>query len=205
MNNLSNVLLVLGLGLALSRAQETYLLDTNRSAIQVHVGTAGLLGSVGHAHLIQTPIERGTFVYYPADPGRSSVELRVDAGGLQVTDAKLSAKDRKEIQAKMQSERVLNSQQYPKIVFRSSAIESLDRTHLRVTGNLSLRDKTQSVTLRVSLDQVGPQFKATGECQFKQTTFGIRPVAAGLGTVRVKDEVDISFVIFGEPKSSQGP
>jgi hypothetical protein len=37
--------------------------------------------------------------------------------------------------------------------------------------------------------------KAEGECQFKQTEFGIRPVAAALGTVRVQDQITVTFQV----------
>jgi hypothetical protein len=41
---------------------------------------------------------------------------------------------------------------------------------------------------------------ATGRVTVRQTDFGIRPVTAGAGTVRVKDEVEIVFSIVGRPK-----
>jgi polyisoprenoid-binding protein YceI len=187
------VLLALSLGLALCRAQEIYRVETNQSMLQIHLGTAGLLGSMGHSHLIQTPVKQGTFAYYPGDPGQSSVELVVDAGALQVMDPDLSATDKAKVQAKMQSDHVLGTRQYPKIVFKSTAIENLDHTHLRAIGDLTIRDQTHAVIVQVALEPAGTQMKATGKSQFKQTTFGIRPVAAGLGTVRVKDEMEVSF------------
>jgi polyisoprenoid-binding protein YceI len=197
MKSVCLVLVAFSVGLALSRAQETYRVETNQSMIQIQVGTSGLLGSMGHSHLVQTPVKQGTFVYYPADPAKSSVELEVDAGALQVMDPKLSAKDKTQIQAKMQSDHVLGTRQHPAIVFKSTTVEALDRTHLRVTGDLTIRDQTHAVIVQVALEPAAPQLKATGTCQFKQTTFAIQPVAVALGTVRVKDELEISFnVIF---------
>ncbi len=199
------ILLALGFGPVLCRAQENYRLEATNSIIQIHLDTAGALGFAGHPHLIETPIEQGTFVYYPQAAGKSSVELVVDAGALRVMDPKVSAKDRKEIQATMQSDRVLGVKRYPKIVFKSLAIEPLDRTRWQITGNLTIRNETHPVTVLATLEQIGSRVKATGRSQFKQSTFGIKPVAAGLGTVRVRDKMAISFVVFGQPKSAQSP
>ncbi len=133
--------MALSLGLRLCGGQETYRLDPATSVIQIHLDTAGALGFVGHPHLIQTPIAAGSFVYDPSDPGKSSVELVVDASALQVLDPKRPAKERKEIQATMQSDRVLGIKQYPKIVFKSVKVESMDGNRLRITGNLTIRTK----------------------------------------------------------------
>jgi hypothetical protein len=41
----------------------------------------------------------------------------------------------------------------------------------------------------------GNRMTATGEATVRQSDFGIRPVSAGGGTVRVKDEVGVVFTI----------
>jgi polyisoprenoid-binding protein YceI len=43
------------------------------------------------------------------------------------------------------------------------------------------------------------QVTATGTLTVKQTDFGIEPVAAGAGTVRVKDEVGVDFTLIARP------
>lgn len=204
MKSVLNVLVALSLGRLLCGAQEVYRLDPTTSVIQIHLDTAGALGLMGHPHLIQTPIKQGSFVYYPSDPGKGSVEFVVDAKALQVTDPKRAAEERKEIEATMQSDRVLGIKQYPEIVFRSVKIEPLDRSRLQITGNLNLRSQTHPVTVDATLEETGPRLKVTGSCQFKQTAFGMRPVTAGLGTVRVRDQMNISFVVFGEPSIRKG-
>jgi polyisoprenoid-binding protein YceI len=200
MKSVLRILVAISVSLPLCDGQEAYRLDPTTSVIQIHLDTAGALGFMGHSHLIQTPIEVGSFVYYPSDPGKSSVEVTVDASALQVLDPKRPAKERKEIQATMQSDRLLGIKQYPKIVFRSVRIEPLGRNHLRITGNLTIRSQTHPVTVDATLEQGGAQLKAAGKSQFQQTTFGMRPVTAGLGTVRVRDQMTLSFVVFGQPK-----
>lgn len=201
MKRVLNVLFALAVGPLLCLAQEAYRLDPANSTIRIHLATAGVLAFVSHSHLIETPIERGDFAYFPGDSSKSAVEVVVDAGALRVVDPKRSIKERKEIQATMQSDRVLGVAQYPKIVFKSLKIEVVDSNRLQITGDLTIRSNTHPVVVRASLEQAGPQLKATGECRFNQTTFGLRPVTAGLGTVRVRDEVSLSFEVTWQPRS----
>ncbi len=188
------------IGICLARlaspAREVYRFDPAKSLIQIHLDTAGALGFVGHAHLIQTPLQQGTLVYYAQDVGGSSVELAVNAKALKVIDPKVSGKDRAKIQATMESDRVLDVQRYPQITFKSLRIEPMGTNHLRVTGNLTIRGQTHTVVVEARLEQTGTLLKVEGQSRFKQTTFGIQPVTAGLGTVRVRDEMTISFQVF---------
>jgi hypothetical protein len=39
----------------------------------------------------------------------------------------------------------------------------------------------------------------TGKVVVKQTDFGIEPVSAGFGTVKVKNEVSVSFTFLARP------
>ncbi len=207
MRSVWTVLVALSFGRLVCGAQEVYRLDPTRSVVQVHLDTAGALGFMGHPHLIQTPIKQGSFVYDPGDPGKGSVELVVDASALEVMDPQRPPEERTKIQATMQSDRVLGIKQYPRIVFKSVKIEPTDRHHLLVRGNLTIRSQTRPVTVDVTLEQEGGELKASGTSQFKQTTFGMSPVTAGLGTVRVRDQVSISFRVFGKkhgPASGSG-
>ena len=188
----------------LFRSQEIYRFDPTTSVVQVQVDTAGALGFMGHSHRIQGAIEGGNFAYFQQNPGKSSVELVVDAATLQVMDSQLSPKDRREIQATMQSEKVLGVQRYPKIAFKSVKVQPQDDKHLEIIGDLAIRGRTNQVAVQVTLDQVGPQLTARGTSHINQTTFGIQPVSAGLGTVRVKDQLTVSFQIVGQPKLEHG-
>ncbi len=121
----------------------------------------------------------------------------VDARGLKVIDRDISTQDREKIQATMESDRVLGVQQFPTITFKSTSIEFTGENQLVVRGNLTIRGKTNPISVQVTLGQPGPGLRATGKSQFKQTQFGIKPVSAGMGTVRVRDLMTIEFVIEG--------
>ena len=197
MKTLAQCLLCLVCSNLFAEGAERYRFESTNAVVQVHVGTSGAFGFLGHGHLMQAPIKRGTLVYHPGDPDQTSVELVVDAKSLQVVDPELSVADKKKIQATMESERVLGVKEYPTISFKSTMVEPERDHQLVVHGDLTIRSKTRPVTLHANLELAGTQVKASGKCQFKQTEFGIHPVAAGLGTVKVQDQITITFQVMG--------
>ena len=66
---------------------------------------------------------------------------------------------------------------------------------LRIDGRLTLHGVTKTVIIPVAARLNGNRMTATGEATVRQSDFGIRPVSAGGGTVRVKDEVEVTFSI----------
>src|SRR5687767_10203681 len=58
------------------------------SRLDVHTGTAGVLGGLGHEHLVRARAFHGTIVYFPMEPARSSAVITVLTDSLEVlTDA----------------------------------------------------------------------------------------------------------------------
>ena len=161
-------------------------LDSGKSTITVHVSKTGLFSAFGHDHEISAPVAKGT-----ADPAAHHVELQVDAAKLKVVDAKVSEKDRAEIQQTMLGPEVLDVARYPVISFRSSAADATSDGVWKVRGSLTLHGQTEPIVVDVR-EKDG---RYEGSAIFKQTAFGIVPVKAGGGTVRVKDEVRIEFDI----------
>ena len=83
---------------------------------------------------------------------------------------------------------VLHVAGFPEIAFASTDVELRpDTVHLR--GTLTLVGVTRPVELALALDVTPQVLHVSGWFTVKQTEFGIRPYTAGLGTVRVKDEV----------------
>lgn len=66
---------------------------------------------------------------------------------------------------------------------------------LRVEGQLTLRGIARPLMVPVELRLSGDRLTATGKTTVRQTLFGIRPVTAGAGTVRVKDDVEVVFSV----------
>ena len=163
-------------------------IDAQRSTITIHVGKAGLFSMAGHEHWVEAPISSGAVHESPP----ASVEFKVNAAKMQIKpDPKVDAKTQSEIQKDMQ-ERVLESAKYPKIVFRSSRVEKQTDGQWRVEGVLTLHGAMKPIA--VSVMRTGEAY--TGRATLRQTDFGIKPITAAGGTVKVKNELEVEFRVF---------
>lgn len=178
-------------------APTTRQVDVARSSMTLRVFKAGLFSAFGHNHVIRAPISQGSL---DESAGLPSVELQVDARQLQVLDPDLSAEDRAEVQQTMLGPTVLDSARFPEIRFRSLTIQKAGEGKWRVHGDLTLHGQTRPVLAEVT----GAQGHYSGSAKVRQTDFGIKPVSAAGGTIKVKDEVRVEFEIFGRPASAQG-
>ena len=94
--------------------------SATESIIRIHVGRAGLFSAAGHEHWVSAPIERGSLD--DSDPS-AHVAFIVQARKLMVVpDKDLSAEKQAEVQRTME-EKVLESDKYPEISFRSRSVE----------------------------------------------------------------------------------
>jgi len=161
-------------------------IDTQRSSMMLKVAKAGLFSAFGHNHEIRAPIASGS-----VDPSARSVRLKVDARALEVLDQDLEADKRAEVQKTMHSAAVLDTARFPEIEFVSRSVEMNGEDAYRVNGDLTLHGVTRPVVVSVRR-QNG---RYVGTATVRQTDFGIKPVAAGGGTVKVKDAVEVQFQI----------
>ena len=161
-------------------------IDVEHSTIRIHVGKAGLFSAAGHEHWVDAPITDGSLQESPPQ-----ISFKVDATRMKVEgDPSLSAEKQAEVQRTMQSQ-VLESDKYAEITFRSTSIRATGGNTWEALGDLTLHGQTRPVTAKVEKQQGS----YVGRCQLKQTDFGIRPVRAAGGTVKVKDQLDIEFSI----------
>jgi len=163
-------------------------IDTEKSPITIRVFKAGLFSGFAHDHEISAPIQEGSF-----DQANPSVQLRVDARKLRVVDKDVSDKDRAEIQQTMLGPKVLDSENFPEIRFRSTRIDRLANGKWLVEGELTLHGQTRRVNVDVT--ERNGQYRGTAE--LKQKDFGISPISLGGGTIKVKNELRVEFDLVG--------
>lgn len=164
-------------------------MDAAKSTMTVRVFKSGLFSAFGHEHEISAPVEQGSF-----REDKPSVELSVDARKLRVMDKDVSDKDRAEIQETMLGPKVLDTQQFREIRFRSTQVDRLGDGKWLVHGDLTLHGQTRPVQVKVE----GQNGRYRGSAELQQKDFGITPVTVAGGTVKVKNEVRIEFDISGQ-------
>lgn len=176
--------------LAQEKAQERPI-DAQRSTMTIHVSKAGLLSAVAHDHLVSARISSGVI-----DETGARVEFKVLSVSMTVIpDPKVDPKTRAQIQKDME-EMTLDAAKYPEISFRSTRVDKVAEGQFKVEGVLTLHGASKPVS--VSVKREGESY--TGRTVIKQTDFGIKPISIAGGMIKIKDPVDIDFVILPQAR-----
>jgi polyisoprenoid-binding protein YceI len=200
-------LVAVGLTAAISSQArvQSFAVDRTQSRALIQVGKSGALSFMaGHTHEVMVPTMTGIINVDSQDLSRSQVRVEIDAAALKVTGKGDPPKDVPEVQRVMSSEKVLDVERYPKILFQSTNISVKSRTdttvNLLVTGTLALHNVIGSLSVPVQVALAAGTLTASGRFPVKQTDYGIKPVSVG-GVVAVKDSVDITFTIVAREQS----
>jgi polyisoprenoid-binding protein YceI len=164
-------------------------IDVGKSVLTVRVYKSGLFSAFAHDHEIRAPIQSGSF-----DEQKRLVEFKVNSRELKVLDPDGSDGERAQVQQTMLSPKVLDSQRFPEISFRSTSIETAGQGKWTVQGNLTVHGQAHPVKVEVE----GENGHYRGATKLKQTDFGITPISIGGGSVKVKDEMRVEFEISGK-------
>jgi polyisoprenoid-binding protein YceI len=87
----------------------------------------------------------GTLTLDEQDWSKSRVEVSIDAASISTGDEKRDGH--------LRSADFLDAEKFPKLTFKSTKVEKASGDKLKVTGDLTIRDVTKSVTLDV--EQLG--------------------------------------------------
>src|SRR6185503_4209386 len=177
-----------------------YKVVESRSTVRVHVGKSGAFSFAGHKHQVAAPVA-GSVHADAANPSASSVDLRFASAGLRVLSEGEPEGDAPKVQEVMQGEKVLDSSRFPEIRFVSNSVQaqgSGTAYELKLTGDLTLHGVTRELALPVRIALDGRTLTATGQTVIRHDTFGLQPVSAAGGTVKVANELRIEFTIVAE-------
>jgi len=182
-----------------------YAVNVEQSKLEIHVYREGFLKAFGHDHLISARQLSGQVQFVQSNPAGSSVSIVVEISSLAVVDPGESEKDRKEVQATMLGEKVLDMAQYPQIQFISSRVRSVTQKEgamdIELEGTLRLHGVEKSLLLPMRVRVEDGKLSADGEFSLLQSDYDIVPIRAGGGAVRVKDKLKISFHIVSEQRT----
>jgi polyisoprenoid-binding protein YceI len=177
-----------------------YRIDARQSRFVVRVEASGLLSVFGHNPVIAVCGFGGDVQFNAEAPDRASLLLLVQAASLAVA-GEVTEKDRSEIERMMRDE-VLEAARYPEVVFMSTSV-SMNQVNdaeyqARIKGSLSLHGVTRNHEIDAQIILNGNTLRAQGEFPLRQSDYNIGQVSVMGGTLKVKDEVKLSFDIVGE-------
>lgn len=175
-----------------------YSVESKGSTFTVRAFASGMLSAFGHNPTIAIPDFEGDVKWSSSTLEDASVRIVIKAGSLVVT-GDISRKDRQEIEQRMHDE-VLETDGFPEIVYECPRVSSIQKIgegvfSVSLNGQLSLHGVTQNqpVSARVTLNV--DTLRAAGEFSVRQSDYDIKPVSAAGGTVKLKDELKLSFDI----------
>lgn len=172
-----------------------YTFDSRGSTFTVRAFAEGLLSAFAHSPTITAPDFEGEVLLNPDAVERSSLRMVIQAAALTVT-GDISDKDRAEIDRKMHRE-VIESDSFPEIVYECSAVSPIRSAEgqfwVTLNGDLSLHGVTRSQPVSARVWVNGSNLRAAGESSLRLSDYEIRPVSAAGGTIRLKDELKLSF------------
>lgn len=135
----------------------TYKLDPNHTLVLAQWNHFGYSHPV--AHFGQAA---GTLVYDADNVAASSVNVTLPMAGLDALVPDLTEH--------LRSADFFDAAQWPNATFKSTKVEKISDTRLKVTGDLTLRDVTRPVVLDVTLNKAGEGRNGQPKVGFEATT-----------------------------------
>jgi polyisoprenoid-binding protein YceI len=176
---------------------DLYTINAMVSRFTVQAFASGLLSAFGHNPKIEIRDLKGEIHFDPAHIEKSTMHLVIRADSLTVAD-NISDKDRRDIENDMR-QKVLETAKSPEIVFDVASVTvnkvNDGQSNVTLNGQLSLHGVTRGQKVPATLVETGDMLRAFGEFSLQQTDYGIKPVSAVGGGLKVKDEVKFTFDI----------
>lgn len=179
-----------------------YITDAAASRFQIKGFVAGVLSVLGHNPTIAIRDFAGEVQFQPGTLEAASLELRLKASSFEVTN-QIRDKDKREIEENMHRD-VLETDQFPEIVFQSSAAGAVKtgegQFRIDLNGSLTLHGVTRSQPIQTYVTVSEELLRARGDFSILLSDYQIGPVSAVGGTLKLKDELECWFEIVARRK-----
>lgn len=171
-----------------------YRVNTKESRIEIQLFQGGLLGGLGGNHLATLKHFSGTANFSPADGW--TADLLGESASLEVIDPWANAADRKEVQDTMLGPTQLDVKHFPSIKLHSVSFNPAghDATW-RMIGDVELHGVTRREQFSLDCHQIGDKLQIRGKKTFKLTDFNIQPFSTAFGTVKIKNDFEVTYDI----------
>ena len=190
---------------AVSSAQ--YQIDNEQSWLRVLVYRGGLLGALGHNHVVSHHDITGKIALM-GEPLYAEIDLELKVAKFIIDDAQLRTiegddfpgevanKDIAATRSNMLGEKLLSADKFPTIKIQSTtSVETLPDIELKATVTVLGRDYPLVVPATVDLSK--HSFVATGELSVSHAEIGLSPFKAAFGALRVSDTLALKFELHG--------
>ena len=181
-----------------------YRLDPRLSHFTVQAFASGVLSFLGHSPTLAVADFGGTVAFEQDTVESMRLEVTVRAASLQLVD-NVKPADREEIEGTMRRQ-VLEVARFPEVRYTGSAVQvqtaSPGRHRVVVGGPLALHGVTRDHTLAAELLVFGDGVRLHGGTALRLSEYGIEPVTALGGMIKLKDELKLTFDVAAVPEGS---
>jgi polyisoprenoid-binding protein YceI len=185
-----------------------YRFDPARSRFTVQAFADGLLSLLNSSPTFAVRDFAGVVEF--VDDLIAQMRLEIDFGAKSLAAlGDFNGGDRGEIEGRAQRE-VLESGEFPEVAFRGAAadVEKVEagRYRMAMEGTLTLRGATRPYRGEAELTMFADGLRLRGEAGLRISEFGIAPVTALGGALRLKDAVKFVFDLAAVPEPRpEGP
>lgn len=172
---------------------ETWTLTAADGELLVHTGVTGRAAKMGHRLTIAMRHWQAAVKWTDGEP--TAAEIVVDVRSLDVLRGDggvtpLSAPEKALVRSN--ALKSLHAERFADIGFTADAIEKSDAGY-RLDGRLRIHGKTREQVIDLCTADLGESWRMSSNTTVRQSDFGVKPYALLLGSMKVADEVTVSF------------
>ena len=159
----------------------------------IQTGVAGRAAKMGHRLTIAMRRWQATVTWSDGEPAVAQLEVDVDS--LEVLHGEcgltpLSGPEK--IVVRSNALRQLGAGRFPQIRFNADTVDQT-RDGYRLAGTLQIRGKTRTQVIDLHTDDLGDVWRLSSQTVVRQSAFGVKPYSLLMGSLKVADEVTVSF------------
>lgn len=185
-----------------------YEISAERSWLRVLVYRGGLLGGLGHNHVVSHNELSGS-VWVQAEPLRASFAVELVVADFDIDNADnraiegddfpgaVPAKDIAGTRKNLLGRKLLDAANFPTIQLQSADIRG-DLPDIDVPLVISVRGSEHTLVVPATINLAGDRFVATGQVTIRHRDIGLSPFKAAFGALRVRDEMLVKFALHGD-------
>jgi polyisoprenoid-binding protein YceI len=159
----------------------------------IRTGVGGRAARMGHNLTIAMTSWEATVAWAGTEP--VTAELTVEIDSLEVLRGESGVKGLsgpEKALVKSNALKSLGANRYPEIRFAADTIGKTGEGY-RLTGKLHIRGKARKHVIALRTEDLGDAWRMSVESSVRQTDYGIKPYSLLMGSVKVGDEVSVSF------------
>jgi polyisoprenoid-binding protein YceI len=175
-----------------------YRLDVSQSHFIIDANATGLLWFLGHNHHIAVRDFRGEAELTASALEPASLQITIKTESMVETGERFTEQQKQIINNSMHKE-VLETAKYPEAIFKSTNVVAKrigeNQYEAKVDGDLTLHGVTRHIMIPAQVNVNGDTLRASGKFEFDRDDYNIKTHSIKWGTIRVDDDMKLSFNI----------